>query len=260
MSASAEVLDSSFRRDTPSSLQLPSDMKELAKTGFVHALIAKLSPEPKDVAKWIREVRKENPELSNDELADYIGDKIVWTYTMQGAALALPGAIPGLGTAIQISTEVGLTTADVALMIRNQSYLVFALGHIYGFRSRVSLVQDALVVIGLWANALSMAKSGVVYVGTKVASANLRKHFSGKILLAINRKVSTTILTKYGTKRGGIALGKLIPFGLGSLVAGGFNYITMKAFKRQTMSYLSTKAPRPKQTKTRRPLKARAKA
>ena len=235
-------------------------MKELAKTGFVHDLIRKLAPEPKDVAKWIREVRKENTELTNDELADFVGDKIVWTYTAQGAALALPGAIPGLGTAVQITAEVGLMTADVALMIRNQAYLIFALGHIYGFSSRVTLIQDALVVIGLWSNALSLAKSGLVYVGAKVASANFAKHFPGKVLQAINRKVSTTILTKYGTKRGGIALGKLIPFGIGSLVAGGFNYLTMKAFKRQAIRYLSAKATGQKPRKARRQPKGAAKA
>ena len=50
-------------------------------------------------------------------LLDFVGDKIVWTYTSQGAALALPGAIPGLGTIVQASTEIGMATADIALMI-----------------------------------------------------------------------------------------------------------------------------------------------
>jgi hypothetical protein len=216
-------------------------MKELPESGFIFNLISKLAPDPKKVAAWIHEVRTENPELHNDDLADFVGDKIVWTYTSQGAALALPGAIPGLGTFVQVATEFGAASVDVALMVRNQTYLVFALGSIYGYHSREMLIQDTLICIGLWTNALSITKAGAIRIGTKVVEANFKKHFPAKILQAINRKVSTTILTKYGTKRGGIALGKLIPFGVGVLVGGGFSYITMKNFKRRTIEYFNAR-------------------
>jgi hypothetical protein len=56
----------------------------------------------------------------------------------------------------------------------------------------------------------------------------------------INRKVATTIVAKYGTKRGGIAVGRLIPFGVGALVGGGFNLATMKAFKKSAINYYRT--------------------
>ena len=44
-------------------------------------------------------------------------------------------------------------------------------------------------------------------------------------------------MTKYGTKRGGIAIGKLVPFGAGVLVGGGFNLATMKGFKATAIKY-----------------------
>jgi hypothetical protein len=216
-------------------------MSELPDGNWIIILISKLAPDPEKVAAWIHEIRHENPELHNDDLADFVGDKIVWTYTSQGAALALPGAIPGLGTIVQISAEISTASADVALMIRNQTYLVFALGAIYGNHSREMLIQDTLICIGLWTNALSLTKSGALRVGTKIAEANFKKHFPAKILQAVNRKVSTTVLTKYGTKRGGVAIGKLIPFGVGVLVGGGFSYITMKNFKRRTIDFFSAK-------------------
>lgn len=216
-------------------------MKKLPNDSLLYGLIANLAPDPEKVAAWIRSLRKENPLLTDDELADFVGDKIVWTFTQQGAFLALPGAIPGLGTIVQASAEVGMATADIALMIRNQSYLVFAVACIYGFHSRETLIQDTLICIGLWTKALSLTKSRTIRIGTKIAEANFKKHFPGKILQAINRKVTTTVVTKYGTKRGGVALGKLIPFGVGVLVGGGFNYIMMKNFKRRTVDYFTAK-------------------
>lgn len=213
-----------------------------ADDGFLLRLIRALAPDPKKVGEWVRETRHENPELQSPQLAEYLSDRIVWTYTAQGAALALPGAVPGLGTIVQAGVEAGSISADVALMVRNQTHLTFALGECFGIHGRESLIQDALICMGLGTNALSLTKSGAIKIGTKVASASFNTKFPATILQAINRKVGTTILTKYGMKRGGIALGKLVPFGVGVVVSGGFNYLTMKAFAASARSYLSLKA------------------
>lgn len=214
---------------------------DLPGDGIIYNLISKLAPDPEKVAAWIHSLLEKNPGLHSDKLAEFVGDKIVWTYTSQGAALALPGAIPGLGTVVQASTELGTISADVALMVRNQAYLVFALGSIYGYHGRETLIQDSLICMGLWTNALSLTNAGAIRIGTKVLDANFKRHFPSTVLKAINKRVSTTVVTKYGTKRGGVALGKLIPFGVGVLVGGGFNYLTMKNFKRSTVKYFCAK-------------------
>jgi hypothetical protein len=126
-------------------------------------------------------------------------------------------------------------------MIRNQAYAVFAIGHSLGITGRETLIQDTLICIGLWTKALQITKTGMIRIGSKVLNAQFSKRFPAEILKAINRKVGTTILTKYGTKRGGVALGKLIPFGVGVFIGGGFNYLTMKGFKHCTLKYLSLK-------------------
>ena len=46
-----------------------------------------------------------------------------------------------------------------------------------------------------------------------------------------------TIVSKYGKKRGGIAVGKLVPFGVGIAVGGGFILSTMKASKMASINY-----------------------
>ena len=87
-------------------------------------------------------------------------------------------------------------------------------------------------------------------MGSKILQANLKKRFPAKILQTINKKVGTTIITKYGTKRGGAALGKMIPLGVGTAVGGGFNYLIMKHFKNSAIKYFSLKVTKPiKKTK-----------
>jgi hypothetical protein len=221
------------------------DGKKRLPGGFLYDLIAKLAPRESDVAEWVGQLRTANPKLGTEELAEYISDYIVWMYATQGAALALPGAIPGLGTVLQVATEVGATSADISLMVRNQTYLVFALGPCYGVTGRRTLIQDALICIGLWTNALVLSKPGTIHIGAKVAQANFKKRFPAAILKRINQKVGTTVVTKYGVKRGGIAIGRLIPFGVGIAVGGGFNYVVMKRFGSKAREYMSLTVQRP---------------
>lgn len=209
--------------------------------GFLYRLIAMLAPDPKKVADWVREVRCENPGITTDALAEYVSGRVVRTYTSQGAALALPGAVPGLGTLVQAGVEVGATSTDLGLMVRNQTYLTFALGECYGVRGREVLIQDALICMGLWTNALVLTKGGAIRIGGKIAEASFKRKFPGVVLQRVNRKVGTTILTKYGAKRGGIALGRLIPFGIGVVVGGTFNYVTMRGFASSARRYFSLK-------------------
>ena len=43
--------------------------------------------------------------------------------------------------------------------------------------------------------------------------------------------------------RGAIAVGRLVPFGVGMVLGGGFNLATMKAFKKAAMRYFAVEAP-----------------
>lgn len=218
----------------------PGDPQE--SSSFLLKAIDRLAPDPEKVSAWVESLRAKNEGITNDGLARYVTRHVRRVFTGQGAALALPGAIPGLGTMVQLGTEVGMASTDVALMLRHQTYLVFAIGHCYGITDRDILIQDTLLCIGLWTNALSLTRGGEIRMGDEVVDANFHRHFPARVLQLLNKKVGTAIITKYGTKRGGVAIGKLIPFGVGVAVGGGFNYVTMTRFSSRATTYLSTKA------------------
>jgi hypothetical protein len=207
--------------------------------GFIVHLVSTLAPNPETIANWVAEVRRINPHLSTDEIANKICDRLTWQCSAQGAALALPGAIPGVGTVAQIGIEAGTAGLDFALLVRNQVFMVFALGYCYGIRGREVLIQDTLILIALWSKALVLTKQKIKTIGAKILNNAFKKGVSATFLKSINKKVATTALTKYGTKRGAIAIGKLIPFGVGVAVGGGFNYVTMRSFKKKALGYFS---------------------
>ena len=184
----------------------------------------------------IGEFRTAHPDWDRDRLAAKWANRICWLYAGEGAATALPGAVPGLGTLAQVGVEGVAISADLAYMLRCMAGMCMGIGHIYHRDLDAPFNQEFVRVLGLWCGVLSLSKEATARVATKVAIAQFKK-VPGEVFKRINRKVGTTLVTKYGTKRGGIAVGRLIPFGVGTLVGGGFNLATMKGFKAAALRY-----------------------
>lgn len=177
-------------------------------------------------------------ELSFLEPADYkVRLKIRKKYTSVGVVTALPSAIPGFGTAAQIAIEAGAISGDLALMLRWMASNCYGIALIFDKDISSDLDNEFIKILGLWCGAIQVAKQGTVKVAQKVAVVSFNKNVSAKILQKINRVVGTRIFTKYGTKRGTIALGRLIPFGVGAAVGGTFNFYTMNRFKKTAIQY-----------------------
>ncbi|HYX43496.1 MAG TPA: hypothetical protein VE760_00545, partial [Acidimicrobiales bacterium] len=53
----------------------------------------------------------------------------------------------------------------------------------------------------------------------------------------INRKLGRSVLTRFGTRRGAPALGRVLPFGIGAAVGGSANYLSVQAIGRHADSF-----------------------
>lgn len=204
------------------------------------SIINGLTPSPEYVNREVQDLKYLHPNKSQDQLAKIWANKIRRNYTSVGIASALPSAIPGVGTAVQIAIEAGTISGDLALMLRWMGKMCMGIGFIYGNNMSMDINKDLLNILGLWCGVIQAAKEVTKKIGTKVAIAQFDKHVSGKILAKINQRVGTTILTKYGAKRGGIAVGKLIPFGVGAVIAGTFNFSTFSSFMNSAINYYKT--------------------
>ncbi|QFG52959.1 hypothetical protein [Chryseobacterium sp.] len=203
-------------------------------------IVQNIAPSYNSVQNEIEEIIKSNPKKSKDEIANIYGDRLIKNYTSIGVVSALPSAIPGIGTAVQVATEVASVSGDLLLMLRWMSAMCYGVAFIYEKDIQSDFSKEFIKILGLWCGALKVAKDSATRIGTKVAIVQFNKQVSGKVFQKINQKVGTTIITKFGAKRGGIAIGKLIPFGIGAVVGGGFNYFTMNGFKRQAIDYYKT--------------------
>ncbi|OCA75438.1 hypothetical protein [Chryseobacterium arthrosphaerae] len=196
-----------------------------------------VAPSLHDIKIEVEELKNSYPKLTNIELSKKYSKKIIRNYTNIGVASALPSVIPGIGTVGQFAIEGTTLTADLTLMLRMMAKICYGIGVINNRDMEQGFNRDFIYILGIWSGVILSAKVAAEKIGTKVAVAQFNRNVSGKILQKINRRVGTTLVTKWGTKRGGIALGKLIPFGVGVTVGGCFNYYTMSRFSKAAIEH-----------------------
>ncbi|MBO0949202.1 hypothetical protein [Fibrella forsythiae] len=203
-------------------------------------IVNSVTPSFPEIQEEIKELRRAHPTKSKHEIAELYGNRIRTKYTSVGITSALPSIIPGVGTLTQAAVEVGTITADLALMLRWMGAICYGTAFIYDKNKDSEFSQEFITVLGLEYGAITVYKNATAFFGGKVVQDQFKRHFPKKILGQINKAVGMRLLTKFGTKRGSIALGKLIPFGIGAAVSGTVNYRTMDSFKNKAIEYYSS--------------------
>ena len=156
---------------------------------------------------------------------------------------ALPGAFPGIGTVTQIGVSGATFTTEVWFLLRDMARLHYEIAAAFDQDLHdEGLLHGLLLVWGLTTGAVIPAREGVKTVGTRIAVSQFRAHFPGRWLSMLNRSLGATV-TKFGTKRGGVALGRLIPFGVGIGINAAVNYLTVRRFGRSSLRYYAEVLP-----------------
>ena len=133
--------------------------------------------------------------------------------------------------------EAGTIMGDLAYMIRHMARMSMGIAAIYGHDLKGFDAQEFLKLLGYWCGALRPIGDALVRGITKTAIKVIDKNITAEVIKKINKKIGVALVTKYGTKRGGISLGRVIPFGVGAIIGGIFNYATMTGFKKAAIKW-----------------------
>ena len=215
------------------------------KTTFIDRLAqAKVLPDAAAVEERVRRIRAASPGLDNEALARRTVRSSTQKITGLGVTASLPGAIPGLGTAAQAGMLGTTIAAETWAVLRELSAMQLTVAGLFGHDTHDPARLDELVIVwGIQTGAIVPATEAGKRLGTRIVAGQINRHVSGAVLGKINRVLTTTVLTKQGTKRGGIALGRVVPFGAGVVIGGGMNWVTARGFGGALMRYYSELLP-----------------
>lgn len=191
-----------------------------------------------------------------DERVDNVLNAFKRELTAVGAATGAVAAAPGLGTA----TAAGALAADLGWFAMRATDMIMTVGALYG-HTESSLEERRAWVLAVMAFGEQAAREFSTLVtqldpsgqlGDRsqqlndrvgdAASARGAKMFGGDMaaleaLRRINTNLAAEVLKKYGTRRSALAVGKLLPFGIGAVVGGSANWAFVRTVGKQSVRF-----------------------
>ena len=151
-----------------------------------------------------------------------------------GAATGGAAALPAVGTGTAVATGV----AEISWFTARSADLILAIAAVHG-HTEPSVEERRLWVLSVLAfgNEASTMVTRLAGEMGKGLGKKATERVSTETLKSINRAIGRTIVTKYGTKRGVIALGTALPCGIGAAIGGGANYALTRAISRHADSF-----------------------
>jgi hypothetical protein len=147
-----------------------------------------------------------------------------------GTATGAVGALPGAGTA----TAIGVGLADIGWVTVRNADLIFTIAALHGHtqaevEERTAWVLAVLVFGDAAAASYQQLARELSRKAASVAtSATMKK---------MNKAMAKKVFKSYGTKKGVLALGKALPFGVGAVFGGTTSYVGLKALIRDSDSF-----------------------
>lgn len=155
------------------------------------------------------------------------------------AELAATGALTGGIAAVPNPASLAALPADLVAVSFRLTDLILTIGAIHG-HGQASIEERRLWVLsvlafgdGAMVMSQKIAREAGIGLGKKATAA-----IPASALRSLNRALGRTVITKYGTKRGAVALGKLLPFGFGAAIGGGANVLTVNAVARNADRFM----------------------
>lgn len=180
-----------------------------------------------DALEIAAEAEGDTPEARTDSIISRFKKEL----TLVGAATGAIAAAPIVGTA----AAAGALAADMAWFAMRATDLIMAIGAVNGHHEATEEERRAwvLAVLAFGEESAEKFTSLLSGVGGAAAADGLSQRAAGVVggdaltldaLRRINTDLAGQVVAKYGARRSALAIGKLLPFGVGAVVGGTANY------------------------------------
>lgn len=151
-----------------------------------------------------------------------------------GAAAGAAAIAPGVGTGATLASSL----AELGWFTARAGDLVLTIAALHGRDDPTVDERRAWVLAVLIYG--SSAKDGFNRAVSDASKGTADQRVSLATIQMANRLMSRSLIRRYGTRRGVIALGRALPIGLGALIGGGANYRAIRQLARDADRFFAT--------------------
>lgn len=155
---------------------------------------------------------------------------------LAGAAAGGTSAVPGVG----IATTSATFAVELAWSTVRLTDLVLTIAALHGHR------DATLEERRLWVLSILTYGDGATSMVTRLAGelgrglgTQAASRIPAETARQLNKALGVAIVTRYGTRRGALALGRMVPFGIGAALGYGLNAYVVKTTARHADSFFA---------------------
>lgn len=182
---------------------------------LVEAALAKSVTIPSTtIHAHVASLRKRNPEATPEQLIRLLEKEYLLVVQGTGGAVGATAAAPAVGTGVALV----LTASDVATFFGASAAFALAVASVHGIEVEDTERRRALLL----ATILGDSGGKVITDGAELTSVSVARALLTRMPMATVRKVNTTMTRRFVrtqiTKQTGLAVGRIIPFGIGLVI------------------------------------------
>jgi hypothetical protein len=215
-------------RNGPSA-QKPADADEeprAAAKALSHILERGARVQEPAVEAYVTRLRRANPDASPAEIITKLEKRYLTAVMASGAAVGSAAAFPGIGTITALSAVAG----ETVVFLEATALFVLAVAEVHGIPAghrehRRALVLSVLVgddSKGAVRDLVGPGRTNGGWLGESTAALPL------PVASQLNNRLLKYFAKRYALKRGAIAVGKMLPMGIGAVIGGGGNRVMGK--------------------------------
>ena len=178
------------------------------------ALDAAIALPARRIQESIARMRRERPDADTAELVEMAASRFRTEAALTSGAVGASAALPAVGT----GTAAALTVGQTAVFLGSAVTYVLTVAELQGLRVVDTDKRRALVMSALLGREGSEAVQGSLGLTTLFWAAQYLAQMPLPTVKAVNKQLTRRMARRMATKSGALALGRLIPFGIGAAI------------------------------------------
>ena len=162
----------------------------------------------------VESLRRRNPEATPEQLVRLLEKEYLLVVQTAGGAVGATAAAPAVGTGVALV----LTASDIATFFGASAAFALAVASVHGIEVEDAERRRALLLTAI----LGDAGGKIITDGAELTSVSVARALLTRMPMATVRKVNTTMTRRLVrtqvTKQTGLAVGRMIPFGIGLVI------------------------------------------
>jgi len=182
------------------------------------------------VKAYVAKLRSHDPDATPEQIVARLEKHYLAAVMASGAAVGSAAAFPGIGTVAALAAVAG----ETVVFLEATALFVLAVAEVHGIPADHHERRRALVL------AVLVGEEGKHAIGELLGNSRTSGAWlaDGAVALPlpamtqINSRLTKYFLKKFALKRGAMAVGKLLPAGIGAVIGGGGNRIMGRKITR----------------------------